>query len=138
MEYRAIKNLKKVVEAMLRDNPATRNSDIELTIAIWKKYYPHFVIVSKTGTEYIPLLTLFELPREDNIKRARAFIQNEKKKYLPTEWAIATKRGILENEWRVAMGYPTQGTTGTENPSWTPPSEIKIKPDQPSLFKNVS
>lgn len=123
MPYREIKNLKRVVEEMLRDNPETRNSDIALTIAIWKRYFPNAILTAQDGREYIRLSKLFDLPREDNIKRVRAFIQNEQKKYPPTEWKIAEQRGMSEDEWRVAMGYPTKGTTGLEHPSWTPPSE---------------
>ena len=41
-----------------------------------------------------------EMPREDSIKRTRAMIQNKEKKFLPTNWKIAKKRKIKENEWR--------------------------------------
>ena len=67
---------------------------------------------------------LYWLPREDNVKRVRAFWQNDKKKFLPTVLEVAIARRINEDEWRVAMGYPTKATTGTPTPSWTPVSEI--------------
>lgn len=122
MNYRQIKNLKMVVHDMLRDIPDTRNSDIALTIAIWRKYFPQR-IESFNGDEFIRLRDLYDLPREDNVKRVRAFWQNDKRLFLPTQWPVARARGFNEDEWRVALGYPTVATTGTPTPSWTPPSE---------------
>jgi len=54
----------------------------------------------------IELKNLFDLPREDNIKRIRATIQNYEGRYLPTSWEVAKKRGIEENKWRSFIGYP--------------------------------
>ena len=62
----------------------------------------------------VMLKELFELPREDNIKRIRAKIQNDEKRLLPTKWEVARKRGILEDEWRVAMGYPSKNCAGQD------------------------
>jgi hypothetical protein len=131
MDYRKIKNLKGKVEEVLRDVPETRNSDISLTINIWRRMFPDVIKIKEFSSmesgavevgQYILLSDLYWLPREDNIKRARAFIQNVKKKYPPTEWSIAKARGFNEDEWRVAMGYPTKESAGTGFPSWTPPS----------------
>lgn len=122
MEYREIKTLKKQVEHCLRQYPLTRNSDITLTIQLWRVFYPHKIKMSMSRGEAVALSDLYHLPRESNVKRARAYIQNERKMYLPTELKVALKRGILEDEWRVATGYPTKETAGTEKPSWTPPS----------------
>lgn len=123
MKYKTIKNLKGAVGNMLKENPATRNSDITLMIEIWKRHLPEKIKRGASGEEGIWLKDLYELPREDNIKRVRAYWQNDKKFYLPTDEAVARARGINMDEWRVAMGYPTMGTTRTEKPSWTPPSE---------------
>lgn len=124
MNYQDIKTLKGQVEYCLRAYPETRNSDITLTIQIWREFYPERM--RKLGERMaVELKDLYDLPREDNVKRARAYFQNDKKLYLPTELSIAKRRGILEDEWRVAMGYPTKATTDTPAPSWTPPSEKK-------------
>ena len=123
MSYRTIKTLKAMVENVLRDIPETRNSDITLTIEIWKRFYPEKTIGGECSA--VRFAQLYELPREDNVKRARAYFQNDKRLYLPTSEAVAKARGINKDEWRVAMGYPTKQTAGTEKPSWTPPSEIK-------------
>lgn len=101
-----LKSLKQKVEKVLEECPETRNSDIELMIQIWQKYY-------EVGNS-INLRSLFSLPREDHIKRVRASF-NAKGKYLPTDLKIAKTRGILENEWRQAMGYPM--TTETNYPT---------------------
>lgn len=130
MEYSEIKTLKGMVGSVLEDMPLTRNSDISLLIEVWKRFYPKFVLEEKhqdgatytVGHKYVRLTDLFNLPREDNVKRVRAYFQNVKKLYPPTEWAIAKKRGLVEDEWRVAMGYPTKETTGTVSPEYTPPS----------------
>ena len=127
INYRQIKTLKGQVEHCLKNYPDTRNSDITLTIQIWREFYPEKVI-----GEAVALKDLYELPREDNVKRARAYFQNDKKLYWPTSLEIAKKRGILEDEWRVAMGYPTKATTGTPQPQYTPPSEIGIKEMKPA------
>jgi hypothetical protein len=99
-----MENLKEKVAIVLSEVPETRNSDIALTIEIWKRYYPKYVRRGQYGDPGIYLKDLFELPREDNIKRIRAKY-NSIGLYLPTEWAVAKGRGILENEWRKAMGY---------------------------------
>ena len=86
--------------------PQTRNSDIELTIRLWKEYYPQRIIKNnKNDQDYVALKDLFDLPREDNIKRVRAKIQNEEGKLLPTEWKIAEQRGMEQDKWHKAMAF---------------------------------
>lgn len=125
MSYRVIKNLKQAIHDILRDVPETRNSDITLMLEVWRRYYPTRIKRGSTGEEGVWLKDLYDLPREDNIKRVRAYWQNTKKMYLPTEWLIAKARGIEQDEWRVAMGYPTKDSARTPTPSWTPPSLVK-------------
>ena len=105
MNYRGIKNLKKKIEYCLKNYEETRNSDITLMIKIIEEYYSHYIC-----NGMIELEKLYELPREDNIKRIRARF-NSNGKYLPTSEAVAKKRGIDEDTWRLAMGYPTTGKT---------------------------
>lgn len=116
MNYEAIKTLKDQVEYVLREVPNTRNSDILLTVEIWRRWYPTRVHQTELGAEYVYTSDLLDLPREDNVKRARAHFQNTKGLYLPTSWEVAKKRGLAEDEWRVAMGYPTKSG------DYTPPS----------------
>ena len=98
--------LRDMVEDRLKNLEETRNSDIKLTIAIWIKYYPDYVLDTSQGEKSgIFLDALFILPREDNIKRIRAKVQNEEKKYLPTDPIVRAKRKISEEEWYDYLGY---------------------------------
>lgn len=88
----------------LKSYPETRDSDITLMIKIWEDY--HSDMLARSGGElYVKLDRLYDLPREDNIKRYRAKIQNEEHKYLPTTWEIAKARKINEEIWRRELGY---------------------------------
>lgn len=93
------------VRYCLRVYADTRNSDIELTIRIWKTFYPTALSKSATGQFYVALDKLADLPREDNVKRVRAKIQNTEKLYLPTDAKVAKARGWEIHEWRKYLGY---------------------------------
>jgi len=92
--------LNKQVERTLEDFPETRNSDIALTIQIWETYYPEYL---ENG--WVKIENLYDLPREDNVKRIRARIQNVEGRLLPTSEAVVKQRRINEDRWRDAMGY---------------------------------
>ena len=47
MKTKAIKNLKEKVEAVLKDYPQSRDSDVWLTLKIWSLYYP--TLISRGG-----------------------------------------------------------------------------------------
>ncbi len=91
-------NLKKQVKAVLQEYPESRNSDITLMILIWRRFY---------GVEkYVDLMKLYDLPREDNVKRIRAKYCEEKHNWAyPTDIKIMRARKIKEDEWRSALGY---------------------------------
>lgn len=106
-----LKNLTGQVEYILSTNEEARNSDIALTIFVWKRFYSGKIGgwdaqdgFNLEGT--VALKDLFDLPREDNIKRVRAVFQNSKMQYLPTDQKIAEARGINEETWRKHLGYP--------------------------------
>ncbi len=101
-----VPRLKNMVEQVLRDNPTymgaeARNSDVALTVLIWQRWYG----VSDKPDGMIHVRRLFDLPREDNVKRVRAKLQNEEHKYLPTNQDVLIKHGILEDYWHDALGY---------------------------------
>lgn len=101
-----VPRLKKMVEITLDENPKyrdveARNSDIALMILIWQRWYS--VSPYEDGT--IHLYRLFDLPREDNIKRVRAVFQNVEHKYMPTNAKVLRKRGIERQYWEEALGY---------------------------------
>ena len=94
-----MKNLKLQVKSILINYPKTRNSDIALTIEIWREFY-------NTGMS-INLVQLYDLPREDNIKRIRVqFCEKGFRWAYPTDWKIARARKINEQKWREMLGYP--------------------------------
>lgn len=83
----------------------SRNSDITLTIAIWKRFYSSRIKKSaENGKLGVWLEDLFHLPSQDNIKRIRAYFQNDKMKYLPTSIEVVRQRRINEETWRKTMG----------------------------------
>jgi hypothetical protein len=97
-----VPTLKRMVEIMLDTNPSwrgvqVRNSDIALTILIWQRWY--------NVQDTVSVERLFDLPREDNVKRVRAVFQNTEHRYLPTDPAVLIKRSIAEAYWFDALGY---------------------------------
>ena len=99
-----LKTLQGQVEYILATIPETRNSDIALMVALWERFYPLLLVPTGKGS-MVFLSKLYDLPREDNIKRVRAKFQNELKQYLPTSLEVAKQRKINEEVWREAMGH---------------------------------
>ena len=97
-----------VVGNVLKNYPETRNSDITLMIKIWEVYYPSRVRKAQNGQLGVYLSDLYELPREDNIKRIRAHFQNDLNRYLPTDPAVVKQRRINEVKWREYMSLMTE------------------------------
>lgn len=92
------------IEYCLKKYPDTRNSDITLTIKVWEEFHSkHLIMRAKDGKQYVSTESLYEIPREDNIKRIRAKFQNDLGLYLPTIEAVARKRRINEEKWRDYM-----------------------------------
>lgn len=100
-------NLKIQVEYCLATFPETRDSDISLLLKIWNEYYPQRIFLTEFGNPAVMLSDLYELPREDGVKRYRAHFQNDHNLYLPTSWEVAKQRKINEERWREAMGEAT-------------------------------
>ncbi len=129
------------VENVLKFHPHTRNSDIALTIEVWKAGYGHLITMAGVNGDagFVALKALYELPREDNIKRIRAKF-NAQGLYWPTDLKIARARGIQEDKWRVFIGYPevaaTQAPTRAESYTQQPAIAMSSRPDprQDELF----
>ena len=94
-----IKDLDRKVRAVLAEDEKSRNSDIRLTQMIWWRYYRDY-LMENNGKFYVDITMLYDLPRQDNVKRIRAKIQNEERMFLPTSEKVAKKRGWNEQEWR--------------------------------------
>ena len=98
-----MKHLKAQIEEVLQQKPETRNSDILLTIEIWKRFYPE-ALIQKEDNFYVNLDSMFNLPREDHVKIIRA-VFNSKGMYYPTTIQVAKQRKISEEDWRQKLGY---------------------------------
>lgn len=94
-----------MVIRVLVEDEQSRNSDIRLTQCLWYRFYSSRMVTLEDGKVAVRLADLFELPREDNIKRIRAVIQNVEHKFLPTDPDVRKKRGIQEEEWRKFLGF---------------------------------
>ena len=97
-QEKRIRNLRKIVETELSKNEKARNDDRYLTLLIWWRYFPEYFIMHECK-HYIKADAVLSLPREDNVKRLRAKIQNEEHKFLPTDPEVRRKRGISEEVW---------------------------------------
>lgn len=106
-----IKDLDTKVRFVLEHYEDTRNSDIRLTQVIWYVYYKNS-IKFLNGEAVVALKDMYDLPREDNIKRIRAKIQNEEHLFVPTVWEVAKRRGMKEDDWRSYLGL---GIAGIDN-----------------------
>lgn len=95
--------LKDKILWILSEDEQSRNSDIRLTQMIWYKFHNSKIVELDDGTKAIRLRDLFDLPREDNIKRIRAKIQNDEHKFLPTTPEIRKQRKINEQIWHSYM-----------------------------------
>jgi hypothetical protein len=92
--------LKEQVEVILKDYPPTRDNDITLMIALWKKFYSVHIKVTSSNEQGIYLKSLYTLPTHESIKRVRALIQNDEHRFLPTDSRVRKQRRIKEEEWR--------------------------------------
>jgi hypothetical protein len=96
--------LQNKVEHILKNFPETRDSDIKLTNLIWWKFYEDYLFEDKNGDIAIRLLDIYAVPKQDNVKRIRAKLQNQKHLYLPLDPSIRKKRNILKEDWRRYLG----------------------------------
>lgn len=65
------KALKSKVVKLLSEQPETRDSDLHLTVRIFEHFYPQYI---KNGA--IKLADLFKIPKQYDIQRLRAHVQN--------------------------------------------------------------
>lgn len=107
-----IKTLSDQVRYCLKYFPETRECDIALAEKIWKVFYKGLIVHAFDGKPCVRIEHLKELPREGNIKRIRAHIQNFLHEYLPESPETKRKRGWSEEKWLKAMGYPPLNPAG--------------------------
>lgn len=94
-------NLKDKILFCLEKYPSSRNSDIELTTKVWYEFHNSKIKVFD-DEQYVKLKDLYDLPREDDVKRVRAKIQNDKfnPRFLPTDEKIINARRQRELKYR--------------------------------------
>lgn len=118
MNIAELKTLKDQVGFCLRQYPECRDSDLTLLHKIWE------VWSGVRGS--VDLRRMFDLPREDAVKRVRALF-NAAGQYYPTSWEVAKKRGIAEDDWRRVLGYPSKNETvaPTKSESYMDPLKVE-------------
>ena len=104
IENMELKTIKSQVEHCLISYKDARNSDILLRQQIIRIFYPE-KIKNLNGYEAILFRDEYDVPTQEAVKRVRAKFNSEGS-YWPTDLKVAIGRGILENEWRMKLGYP--------------------------------
>lgn len=97
--------LKKMILAVLKDEPKTRDSDQYLTLKIWVRFYPKRIDLTYPKNPKVGFREIMDLPREDNVKRIRAVIQNDEGRFLPTSEKIAKQRKLNMEKWYQYIKY---------------------------------
>ncbi len=101
-ELKIKSTLKEKVLFCLEKNIDARNSDIDLSIMIWRLFYDAISNLEDSwGCSYecIKLNDMNRIPLESEIKRVRASIQNKEHRYLPTLKRVLKNRKIWEQKW---------------------------------------
>lgn len=99
-----MRNLRAIIEQCLKEDEASRNSDIRLTNYLWIKHYGGRLFKDNDGKWSVRLIDIYGLPREDDVKRIRALFNN-KGMYLPTDPEVIKQRRLNELQWRKELGY---------------------------------
>jgi hypothetical protein len=83
-------DLKEIVLLLLDQEEECRNSDMHLIGRVWT--------IKNAGNPYWTFKTLQKMPNPESIIRVRAFIQNTKGLFLPTDKRVYEKRRFNEQE----------------------------------------
>jgi hypothetical protein len=93
--------LKKIILEVLSNTPKARDDDQYLTLCIWNRYFKSKMLTipgDPLKKTYVALTDILVLPREDNVKRIRAVIQNDEGKFLPTTLAF-----LIQSSFRICL-----------------------------------
>ena len=91
------------VRHCLEKSDKAKNSDVHLTQLIMWEYLRAECMRGEDDRMYFSSDAMY-MVREDNVKRIRAKLQNEKNLYLPTSEAVRKARRINEEAWRRYLG----------------------------------
>ncbi len=108
------KTLTGQVEYFLLNESMTRDSDVLLTMRVWRRFYSQNLVRFATNVldlnDSEAVCNLRALASQDSIKRIRAAF-NARGRYYPRSWVVAERRGIREDKWRTSSGYPIKNKT---------------------------
>jgi len=96
--------IREMIIYCLENFPETRNSDIALTLKVWQYFTDKVVWSEKTNSHWVQIKDLFDLPREDHIKRVRASL-NAVGMFMPTDPKVIEARNKSKKQWREELGY---------------------------------
>lgn len=97
-----LKTFKQKVADILKEKPATRDSDSLLYAHYIYRFHNHLVRKDSEDKAVIRLADLDHLPPSETIRRCRQIIQNNDNLYLPTTLAVRKARKIKEENYRDA------------------------------------
>jgi len=97
-----LKTFKQKVADILKEKPATRDSDSLLYAHYIFRFHKSVVKMNEEQKPYIMLADLNNLPPSETIRRCRQIIQNNDNLYLPTTLAVRKARKIKEENYRDA------------------------------------
>lgn len=83
------------VEDLLRSEPELRNSDKLLTLRVIEQ-----IAREHKMWVHIPRELLEHLPAFESVKRCRAKLQNDERRYLPTDPQVRRQRRIRAEDFR--------------------------------------
>jgi hypothetical protein len=98
-QRRTLRKAKEIVEECLSEDIRCRNDDLWLILKVWQKKQ-HINI-------FIPYERLHEMISAETIRRIRQKIQNEDKKFVPTDDNVIRRRKKKEEFMRSEMLRPT-------------------------------
>lgn len=98
-QRRTLRKAKEIVEECLAEDIRCRNDDLWLILKVWQKKQ-HINI-------FIPYERLNEMISAETIRRIRQKIQNEDKKFVPTNEDVIRRRKKKEEFMRSEMLRPT-------------------------------
>jgi hypothetical protein len=93
------RKLKNIIEQCLKVDEQSRNCDKRLAQMVYRT-----ILMAKYGDMRLTFSRLNELPPQSSIKRIRCMIQNDEKKYPPTDEHIAKLRGWDTKNWEKRIG----------------------------------
>lgn len=104
-----LRTYKEKVKVILQEHPKARNNDGTMIAHYIAKHLSPFVHKDADGEQCVRLKDFQHLPPFENLRRARAIIQNDDNELLPTDPKVRKARRIKEENWRNAEVREAKG-----------------------------